>query len=306
MSNDLRFDDVPILPDIESIQSRKLYNESLYFIPKHGSRDFGKIVAPYHLKGKMIKCGISDCGKPHLHGYLITTTDALETNIGKDCGRRHFKADFSAEMKRHDELYNRRLKIQRILDLKNVAPGILDTLISAKNEYTTLKGFRYAFRNALTAIDNQHIAHKLKARDPNLYRYESRSLAEREAYFETNPSAKKSGVVPPKQIKIGEIAGFEFLNASHRDEEVFNFINPLRSIISASEDDIYAWRTGEIDKSHAWIGRAGKGIERISFLIDCGKKFFTKENISQLGSAGISSESVKKALAVTDSPKLSR
>ncbi|EJN31901.1 hypothetical protein PMI35_01182 [Pseudomonas sp. GM78] len=302
MSNiDLKFDDVPALPDIESIINRANYHSSLYFSPKHKHRKFGKIVAPYHLKLAKIKCGISDCGTKHLHGYVITTSDGLETNIGKDCGTLHFKADFATEMKRHDDLYNRRLKIHRILELKGAAPETLAVLLSAKNEYSILKSLRYSLRAALSATENQHIAHKLKTKDSNLYRYESRSLAEREAYFETNPAAKKSGVVPPNQIKIGEIAGFDFLNATHRDEEVFNFATPLRNVISASVEDIYSWRTGEIDKVHIWIGKANKGLERINYLISSGKKFFTKDNVSGLGAAGLSAESVKSAINIANS-----
>ncbi|RON86787.1 hypothetical protein [Pseudomonas fluorescens] len=300
---ELSLDDVPVLPDIESIVGRANFQSPLYFLPDHKDRDFGRIIAPYHLKGKMIKCGIANCGKPHLHGYTITTSDSLETNIGKDCGTKHFKANFAAEMKRHDELYNRRLKINRILELKGVAPEMLTVLLSAKNDYSGLKSLRYALRAALSATDNERIVYKLKTGDSSLYRYESRSLAEREAYFETNPAAKKSGVVPPKQIRIGEIAGFDFLSATHRDEEVFNFAMPLRSVISASAEDIYSWRTGEIDKVHIWIGRANKGLDRINHLISCGKKFFTKENLSGLRAIGLSDESVKSAIAIAGSLK---
>ncbi|MGY2256469.1 hypothetical protein [Pseudomonas reactans] len=295
---ELSLDDVPVLPDIESIIGRTNFQSPLYFMPDHKDRGFGSIIAPYHLKGKMIKCGIANCGKPHLHGYAITTSDSLETNIGKDCGTKHFKANFAAEMKRHDELYNRRLKINRILELKGVAPEMLNALLSAKADYSTLKSLRYSLRAALSATDNERITHKLKTGDSNLYRYESRSLAEREAYFETNPAAKKSGVVPPHQIKVGEIAGFDFLNATHRDEEVFNFATPLRAVISASVEDIYSWRTGEIDKVHIWIGKANKGLERVSYLIASGKKFFTKDNLSGLGSVGLSEESVESAIKI--------
>lgn len=301
---DLSFDDVPALPDIESIVSRPGYQPSLYFSPKHKNRKFGKIIAPYHLKLAKIKCGIADCGTNHLHGYVITTSDGLETNIGKDCGTTHFKADFATEMKRHDELYNRRLKIHRILELKKVAPKLLEDILLAKHQYTSLKSLRYSLRSALTGTEDQALSHKLKSRDPGLYRYESRSLTEREAYFETNPDARKSGVVPPKQIKIGEIAGFDFLSATHRDEDVFGFINPLRNVISATPEDIYQWRTGQIDSHHKWIGTASKGLERVVYLIASGKAFFTEDNISGLGAAGISEATIVSLLGLAASPRL--
>ncbi|TBN49153.1 hypothetical protein [Pseudomonas sp. BGI-2] len=294
--DNLSFDDVPVLTDIESIVCRKWYKSPLHFFPKHKERNFGNIVAPYHLKGQMIKCGISDCGKPHLHGYLITTSDKLETNIGKDCGTKHFKTDFAAEMKRHDELYSKRLKIGRILELKTVAPSMLHTITSIQQNYLFLKSLRFKLRGALSATDSSRLDHKIKSRDPGLYRYEARSLAEREAYLETNPEARKSGSVPPKQIKIGEISGFSFLGASHKDEDLFNFISPLKAVIAASGEEIHQWRPGEISKTHAWIGLVPKGVSRLESLIVSGNEFFTQQNIEDLALIGISNDSLSPAI----------
>lgn len=296
-NSNVSFEDVPVLADIDSIVCRPKYQSSLYFVPTHKDRNFGSIVAPYHLKGKTIKCGISDCGKPHLHGYLITTSDDQETNIGKDCGTKHFKADFSSEMKRHDELYSRRLKVNRILELKAVAPSMLATISSLQKQYLFLKSLRFKLRGAFSAADSSRLDHKLKTRDPGLYRYEVRSLAEREAYLETNPAARKSGAVPPKQIKIGEIKGFNFLGASYKDEEIFNFINPLKNVIAASEVEIHQWRAGEISKTHAWISLIPKGVARIESLISSGDDFFTSQNLEDLLLIGISKESLAPAIS---------
>lgn len=41
-----------------------------------------------------IRCGLSNCHTPHAKGYIVTTKDGLETNIGKDCGKSYFGVDF--------------------------------------------------------------------------------------------------------------------------------------------------------------------------------------------------------------------
>lgn len=293
---ELSLDNVPVLIDIDSIISRPGFQSPLYFVPSHKDRNFGKIIAPYHLKGKMIKCGIADCGKPHLHGYSITTSDSLETNIGKDCGTKHFKANFAAEMKRHDELYNKRLKVNRIIKLKETAPETLERILIIQADYLFLKSLRYGLRGALSSADSQRLDHKLKTRDPGIYEYVERSAAEKEVYFETNPAARKTGMVPPHQIRIGEIHGFMFLGASYRDEEAFNLVVPLRNIINASNQEIASWRSGMIDKSHSWIGASEKQISRVEELIKSGNEFFSQENILKLASVGVDRKNIEAAL----------
>lgn len=291
----LALDDVPTISDAEEIIGRPQYRASLYFHPKHNGRHFGSIVAPYHLSGAKIKCGISDCGSPHWHGYIITTSDGLETNIGKDCGAKHFKADFASEKRRHDELYERRLKIGKILALKAEASSILEDLESLQNEYNFLKSLRYKLRGALSAPESQKISYKLKTGDQNLYRYEAKTQQEREAFLAANPSSRKSGAIPPNEIKIGEIAGFPFLGATHKDEEVFNYIQPLRNLEQASEQQIMAWRKGEINKTHTWFGSAKK-MEVVRSLIEHGNQFFTESNLKGLAHIGISEESLATAI----------
>lgn len=50
----------------------------------------------------MVRCGLSNCHTPHGRGYIVATTDGLETNIGKDCGRKHFGVDFEAMSRKFD------------------------------------------------------------------------------------------------------------------------------------------------------------------------------------------------------------
>lgn len=292
----LSFKDVPSLPDIESIISREKYQPSLYFMPEHETRGFVEIIAPYHLKLAKIKCGISSCGTPHLNGYLISTSDGYETNIGKDCGFSHFDAVFSDERRRHDELYELRLKVERIVGLKTDAPRILAEISGMKAEYEILKSLRYRLRGGLSAAENQWLDTKVKSSDFNLYRHEVLTGRDREIYLESNPSARKTGSIPSRQIKTGEITGMEFLNATYADEGIFNFMTPLKNVISASSEDIYAWRKGEIGKTHIWIGGAAVAMEKTKSLIQSGHKFFTRENIMSLMAINISESSLEKII----------
>lgn len=273
--------EVPSLKTIQCITSRERFTSPLDFFDDGNGRSFGSIVAPYHLSGEMIKCGIKTCRTPHWHGYIITTSDNLETNIGKDCGKKHFKADFTAEMKRHDALYERKLKIERIISLKKEAPAMLRQLTDLQSQYMKLKSMRFKLRGRLSANDNQRLDIKAKSGDRLLYRYEARTSEERAAYLEANPSARKTGI-PPKQIPVGEIDGFEFLCAQHSDEEIFNFINPLRQVCNSSQNNIATWTQASINSTHAWIGRSKTMLPAAMKLVSHGHEFFTEKNITQL------------------------
>lgn len=52
--------------------------------------------------GDMVKCGLSNCHTPHARGYIVATKSGLETNIGKDCGKRYFGFDFDHMAKQFD------------------------------------------------------------------------------------------------------------------------------------------------------------------------------------------------------------
>jgi hypothetical protein len=63
--------------------------------------ELGSIIGRY-LFGDKVRCGLSDCHTLHTRGYLVTTKDGLETNIGKDCGSKYFGVDFDEQAKRFE------------------------------------------------------------------------------------------------------------------------------------------------------------------------------------------------------------
>lgn len=60
-----------------------------------------EIIGRYVSKDR-VNCGLSNCHTPHSKGYLVSTTDGYETNIGKDCGKREFGVDFERRSKEFD------------------------------------------------------------------------------------------------------------------------------------------------------------------------------------------------------------
>jgi hypothetical protein len=54
-----------------------------------------EIIGDYKLnKAEQLQCGLKGCHSWHWHGYVVRTADGLETNIGRDCGKTHFKVNW--------------------------------------------------------------------------------------------------------------------------------------------------------------------------------------------------------------------
>lgn len=59
------------------------------------------IIGRYMFRDK-VNCGLSSCHQPHGRGYIVTTKAGITTNIGKDCGRKHFGVDFETTSRKFD------------------------------------------------------------------------------------------------------------------------------------------------------------------------------------------------------------
>ena len=81
----------------EDIESRPGFVKNL----DPAQHKLASIIGRYIFKEK-IRCGLSNCHTPHAKGYIVATTEGLETNIGKDCGTREFSVDFETLSKKFE------------------------------------------------------------------------------------------------------------------------------------------------------------------------------------------------------------
>lgn len=103
------------------LTGRPRYQESLAFSP-HAERRLYRILAAYRFpEDAQIKCGISHCRTPHGSGYLVETSDGLETNIGNVCGAKHLGADFQQERSRYRAQEKRQRNLEVIEDFQRQA-----------------------------------------------------------------------------------------------------------------------------------------------------------------------------------------
>jgi hypothetical protein len=81
----------------EDISGRPGFNGSL----NPAEHELSAIIGQYAF-GERIRCGLSNCQTLHARGYLVATRSGLETNIGKDCGKKFFGVNFEEMATRFD------------------------------------------------------------------------------------------------------------------------------------------------------------------------------------------------------------
>lgn len=63
-------------------------------IPK-GKHQLDKIIGYYEVKDK-VRCSLSTCNQPHNKGYIVVTTENIESIIGNSCGKNIFGVEFES------------------------------------------------------------------------------------------------------------------------------------------------------------------------------------------------------------------
>lgn len=66
-----------------------------------------EIIGYYRFKDE-IHCGLKGCNQPHKLGYIVRTTDGIETNIGNVCGA----DEFGVEFKELTQQFNRYVELE--------------------------------------------------------------------------------------------------------------------------------------------------------------------------------------------------
>jgi len=89
---------------LEEVQSYPGYR---FDIDPHAT-DLVGMIGSYYLN-PMVPCGLSSCHTKHMRGYVVVTADGEITNIGNDCGRKHFPEGWAV----HRNALESRHRIQR-------------------------------------------------------------------------------------------------------------------------------------------------------------------------------------------------
>lgn len=209
-------DDFSLLVDLKGpsdLTSRPAYRSPL----DATDSKLAEVLAPYDF-AEPYPCGLASCRQPHQHGFLVVTVDKVETNVGKDCGRRIFGEDFVIKA----NLQAARASRKRQLDtLQGVLDQKEELLRRISELYDRKTGTRWVNARLRELRESPSFPFPSKKLYAMATRGETAVIDVREATKEEkaqhrafNPSAKPLEYM---EETIGHLQGLKFLVANPHD-----------------------------------------------------------------------------------------
>ncbi|MCF6263711.1 MAG: hypothetical protein L3J24_09030 [Xanthomonadales bacterium] len=271
---------------IEDIKNRFQYKPS---VDTQNARLI-EVIEPYNLpeKGGKISCSIKSCHTPHYKGYLIKTSDNTETNIGKDCGKKHFP-DFVVH-------FNKATKKHRIRSKQEQLNGIIEQKCEIYSRINDLIHQEYggswcqkAYKNFSKHYPNQAID-DLKQRairnDATISYSRKRTETEVSDMLASNPGSKREEWLY-EDIPVGVLAGLDIFQQSIRSILIEKLTNPLNELTQTDKTNL---STAKLNKFARWAGDIELLFNEAEQLIKANRKFFQHDNLILLIKLDISEQ----------------
>ena len=237
------------------------------------------VIGSYQFK-QQIPCGLSNCRQLHAKGYIAVTNQGLETNLGKDCGRKHFGIDFVSMMKRHDrqvaeQQYRERLwafvsKVDavdaRIAELRR---------LGADQVHKNVRLFQGVNRGCPDVVRRQ-IADMVEARS-NILSLQREATADEIDAIETREGRR---VPRPHYIdtRVAEVAGLEALYPEN-DLRQLLAMDLAANLETFRKLEIATLLHKELKRWTNWCSSVEETLETVQRIIGLGGQFLTLSNL---------------------------
>lgn len=262
----------------EDIQSRPGFVSDLN--PKE--KKLKTVIGSCEFKEK-IKCGLSNCHSPHNKGFIATTVDGYETNIGKDCGKTHFGIDFKEQSNRFirdaDASDNRQLLWSFSFKIEDI-----ELQINELRKSTHGADWIYGKCTVLTQLNKgcpkpvlDRLYNMVKTQNPivTIDRIATaREIEEIEA-IEGRTIRRPHYIEEP----VAEIKGIEVLYPENSLRNIL-ILDIEKNLDEFKKLDIDQLSYTELKRWAKWSGTVEDNIERAKGIIEKARVFLTSDNLS--------------------------
>jgi hypothetical protein len=243
-----------------------------------------KSVIGRYIFGEMVKCGLSNCHTPHARGYIVVTKNGLETNIGKDCGKKYFALEFDhlakqfdadlAAYENRDLLWSFSFRVED-LEAKIAALRTEDKGADWVNKYS---GALVNPGKLPVAVTRQIIS-LVKQKSGKFTR-------ERLAFsYETEDMEARAGRKLERPLYVtefeGDLRGIEALYPENNLRELLmvEILDELKAFKAVNIDTL---TNSQLVKWKKWATSVDVIMDRAIESVDHGRRLLTKENLTQL------------------------
>lgn len=230
-----------------------------------------------------IRCGLSNCHKPHNKGYIVATVLGIETNIGKDCGKTYFGIDFELMSKQFDRDITEQENRELLWSFSHQV-GELETNISRIRGGG--RGADWVYKHSQSLVNTkvpQEISKTMSglAKSRSNVLYTERLATEQEVEDIETLQQKKLERPHYLQKPSAELAGIEALYPE----------NDLRALLIINlEQNIKIFKTFDIDQLtyeqlvywKKWTATVAGILEKAALAVEAGRLLLTPKNLSPL------------------------
>lgn len=239
-----------------------------------------KILAPYSFS-EGTRCGLKNCHQSHFSGYLVRTADCMETNIGWQCGRKHFGVEFVMMRRRFDREEKTRRYSARLQETAANLDQLLERLNSMADQrfggkwlYSGLIQFSRLYPlEIVTMLRQRGLQRELVVTEAR-----RRTPEELAAARATNPGVDPENLryVPERR---GTLRGLSIFTV-----DVYKW--PLRQLVLELNEfrslNIGGLKFNALSRWYKWATELEQRLNQCELMIDEGRKFFQTDNLALL------------------------
>jgi hypothetical protein len=232
-----------------------------------------------------IRCGLSNCHTPHAKGYVVSTADGQETNIGKDCGKNYFGVDFETLTRQFDQDMTDKENRERLWSFSFRAEELKHTIQKLRSGP---QGADWVFHKTKPLIESgtkvpadilRKILSMIKNRQNVIF-------IEREATkteIEQLEAAQGRNVPRPHYVEepIGQLNGMESLYPENNLRQLL-VIDIEEKLQSFEELDIDILSSTELAHWNKWASSVDITLEKAAAAVEAGRRLLVADNLRPL------------------------
>lgn len=230
----------------------------------------------------MVPCGLSTCHTKHKRGYVVITADGEITNIGKDCGRKHFPEGWAFHRNALESRYrihkyreiiaqyvaNKSAFEKRLRDLKERALGgswqnKLVSEFSKVMPYDVMKQLRDRSRKDISEVFYERLM------TPKEIEFENIRLGR-------NADEENQRRTQYIRVPCGHLSGLRIWARPIRTVLVDELEKKMRDLLVV---DIYQLSEPMLLKLSRWVEESDRLFKEADTLLIEGQAFFSKANL---------------------------
>ncbi|HBO3574782.1 TPA: hypothetical protein RY210_001645 [Pseudomonas aeruginosa] len=276
----------------EDFVDRPDYREVLDFGEKSG-RDLLEILGAYIFPDtKSVKCGIRNCRTPHRRGYLISTTDGLETNIGNVCGKKHLGVIFTEKASQYRKRQALQRNVEQFRAIKSRIHLLWEELDSIKASAARVSKLKIILNkchpNLVRALVNRSkVNNSVLGKRIPMTREEAERLYVHEAKESADGKVQKFEAWlakgwPRKLVVAGQIAGLRFWMSDLHQVLRQEILNPAEEIQKINNNEVEQLSLRKLTEFSRWAQQLDINLEKARTIILDGEAFFELQNIQML------------------------